>query len=292
MGKKVSLATPKVKEVTKKQRDETKVDAAEVTDVNRSQTDVSQAVKASDNLAQGDASSMTATTQDMGEKADASYQANKIMGESSPLMRLAKQKGLLTAAASGLGNSSIAAGASQAAMSAAAVPLAQQNAKQQQTQELANQDVTNKADMFNTGETNDMETTNVAEANRLTGIDATEQNDMQSEFDTLQGKFDAQDAAEANLSSRQKHSTDSTINQTWLSGKITADLAQLNGGYQQLISTSQAAQGMFGSATAALGDIWSSDIPLSQKNTNAKAIIRDLKNGYQMIASINKMDFG
>lgn len=72
-----------------------------------------------------------------------SGQLDSLLSQDSPLMQRAKYQGIATANRRGLLNSSLAAGAAQAAMIDAAVPIAQQDAQTYYEQSRANQNVTN-----------------------------------------------------------------------------------------------------------------------------------------------------
>lgn len=74
-----------------------------------------------------------------------SGRVDAILAGDSPLMRRAKAEGLQAASRRGLGNSSMAAQASQAAMLNAATPIASQEAQQQAAAELAAADAAEKA---------------------------------------------------------------------------------------------------------------------------------------------------
>jgi hypothetical protein len=72
-----------------------------------------------------------------------SGQLDSLLSQDSPLMQRAKYQGIATANSRGLLNSSLAAGAAQAAMIDAALPIAQQDAQTYYEQSRANQNVTN-----------------------------------------------------------------------------------------------------------------------------------------------------
>lgn len=268
-----------------------KAKAAKVTDV-KWQGAPRTAVDSSAGVTEGTSQTATADERSMGEQADAAYQAKSIMGESSPLMRMAKQEGMLSAAKRGLGNSSIAAGASQAAMSKAAVPLAQQNAAQQQKQELTNQQAANAAEQLNVQEGNKMEQLNVTEANKANMLDATEQNKMEMQHADTQAKKLLANADAANKSAMQKAGMDGEIARTWLSGEISKNLAGIQGQYQQIIATSQLAGQMYSSTMDSMAQMWAnSEIPIKQKTALGKVALNQLENGLKVNASITNMNF-
>ena len=251
-----------------------------------------RAIKASPGMGEGTAESMDAATQAMGNKANAATQAKDIMSEKSPLMRMARQEGMLSAAKRGLGNSSIAAGNAQAAMSRAAIPLAQQNASQEQKQELANQEATNRAEQFNVGEANKMENLNVTETNRGAIYDAEAQNKLNSQFRDEQSKKNIVDATEYNKAAMQKHSTDAEVNTTWLSGEISKSMTHIQGQYQEIIGASSVAGQMFGNTMDTLAGMWANkDIPISVTNRYAASAMGFLEGGLKVQGSIMGMTF-
>jgi hypothetical protein len=253
-----------------------KEDAAPIEKVNMTQTGPSTAAKSADNLG-----SMDAATGTMGEASDASFQANKIMGQDSPLMVQARNDGMLAAGKRGLTNSSIAAGAAQGAATRAAVPLAQQNAAANQKQDLTNQANEQQAEQINT----DAE-------NKSAMLDATEQNKMQGQFDDNQFKADVTDATEQNKAAMQKYSADAELNRTWLSGDISKTMAHIQGQYQQLIAVNQSAAAMYGSTLDGLADMWAnSEVPMKQKNAYTTSVMNFLQNGLKVTASIADMEF-
>lgn len=74
-------------------------------------------------------------------------QLNGLLKQSNPLMQKAKTEGMQFANRRGLGNSSIAAGATQTAMLDKAVPIASQDAAQIHTKNLQAQQITGQKDI-------------------------------------------------------------------------------------------------------------------------------------------------
>lgn len=266
---------PVVPKVEQSDLDSLKTDQAETQKVELSQQAPSTAATSSGGVTSGDA-----TTQATSEGADASFQANKIMSESSPLMNLARNDGMLLAAQRGLSNSSISAGAAQAAATKAAVPLAQQNAATVARQDLANQDATNQ-----------MESLNVTEANKANLMDTDAQNKMQQQYDDTTAKADMMDADAVNKAAMQAHSTDAEVNRTWLAGEVSQTLANIQGQYQEIISVNQSAASMYGNTMDSLAEMWASSAPLSQKTAFTTSSITFLENSLKVTASISSMNF-
>lgn len=269
-----------------------KTKEAETHDVDMTQTAPSDTAKASDNVAQGQTTDMQGQTQDMSDESSSAYRAKDIMSEKSPLMRMAKQEGMLTAAKRGLGNSSIAAGNAQAAMSKAAVPLAQQDAKQSQTQDLANQRNLQEAEKVNVTESNDMTTTNVKARNDANILDTTETNDMQTQFDDRVFSADTANALARNKASIAKFTGDQEIMKTWMDGKISTNLTHLQGQYNEVLSGSSTVASMFNSTQDMLASMWANpDVPISIANRRGESAMRFLEGVLQVQGSILGMDY-
>jgi len=270
------IKAPVVQTYKKEDLGALKEEAAPTTKVNLTQQAPSTSSKVT-----GNTSTMNAATGTLSEGANAANQATNIMSESSPLMRLARNDGMLSAAKRGLGNSSIAAGASQAAASRAAVPLAQQNAAAEQKQDLTNQQYEQQTNQFNA----DAE-------NKAAMMDADSQNKMQQQYDDTRSKADITDATEANKAAMQKYSADAELNRTWLSGDISQSMAHIQGQYQELIAVNQSASAMYGSTLDGLADMWAnSEVPLKQKNAYTTSMMNFLQNGLKVTASIADMEF-
>jgi len=279
-------------DVNYKQTGGVKTAQAETTAVEMPKDAPSTAATAADNLREGESQGYTGDERSMTEGADAAGQMNRITSEASPMMRQARQEGMLAAAKRGLGNSSIAAGSAQAAATKAALPLAQQTAANEQQQAIANQAAANRAEEFSAAEANKMETTNVQAATQATLQDAAEQNKMTMQYDDQAFKAAVTNATEENKAAMQKFSGDQEIMQTWLSGEISKNLAHLNGQYQQVITADQVAAQMYGNTLDSLAQMWANpDVPMKQKNAFATSAMNFLEGGLKVTASITNMDF-
>ena len=177
-------------------------------------------------------------------------------------------------------------------MSKAAIPLAQQNAAQQQKQELTNQGAANTAENLNAVEANKMETTNVNAANTANIRDADSQDRFEFQNADTMAKNALADADAANKSAMQKAGMDGDMMQTWLSGEISKNLAGIQGQYQEVIAASQLAGQMFTSTMDSMAQMWAnSEIPVSQKTAMGNVATNLLENGLKVNASILGMTF-
>lgn len=224
-------------------------------------TQQAQAGSASSSNAQGylsQAKDATAATQDVDKSTLASNQLNDITAQDSPLMQRARQEGILSAAKRGLQNSSIAAGAAEGAIVDRATPLAQQNASILNTQALANQEAKNEADKLNAQLGTSVSQQNAALQTDVSKQNANNQTDV-SKFNTgiaedaskfnadVSAKAASQDAAATNSMREKVMQANSDLNRQFLSGEQTLDLAQIQGKYQQLISSNAAAAQLYDS---------------------------------------------
>lgn len=165
---------------------------------------------------------------------NAASQLDAITNSNSPYIQQAEQQGMLSAAARGLENSSLGAGASEAAAVQAAAPLAEQNASGATTGQLQNSQLQTQASEFNASQQN---------ANQQ----------LQAQLSTQQGQFNAsqQQAADAanasaqNAMKAQVMQLDEQINQQYLSGSQAQSLASIQGQYNELIASNSSASSMF-----------------------------------------------
>jgi hypothetical protein len=164
------------------------------------------------------------------DSTNAASQLDAITSTNSPYMQLARKQGMLSAAQRGLGNSSIAAGASEAAATAAAEPLAQQNASEASSGQMQNSQLNTQANEFNAGQTN---------ANQQ--LDA-QLKTQTSQFNASQQQSaGATNAAALNAMRQQTQQIMAQLNTQFLSGSQAQTLAGIQGQYSELIAQNQSA---------------------------------------------------
>lgn len=229
-------------------------------------------------LAQATASNANSTgynaqTQSVPTSELASSQLNSITSQDSPLMKQARQEGILAAAKRGLQNSSIAGGNSEAAMVEKATPLALANAQALQTQSLANQQSTNQASEFGANAQNDVSKLNAQLQTATAQGNAQEANALRTRITELQTQTNMQGAdiqARANeLTSSQENdmrlatlNQNAQLNQQYLTGTQQMDLEQIRGQFQTLISSNDAAANLY--------QAYFNSIAMAMQNTNLK----------------------
>ena len=144
------------------------------------------------------ATGYNAFTQEVPKADLASSQLNDITSQDSPLMKRARQEGILSAAKRGLQNSSIAAGAAQGAIVDRATPLAQTNAQQLSQQSLANQAAINQAREVSTGRETDISSLNAQLGTGTSQFNAGQQNEIAKLNAQMQTAVSQGNAAAAN----------------------------------------------------------------------------------------------
>lgn len=161
-------------------------------------------------------------------------QLDAITNANSPYIQLAKQQGLLSAAQRGLTNSSIGAGASEAAAVQAAAPLAQQNASTAASGQLQNSQLNTQANEFNAANT---------EANQQLNAQLATQTSQFNAGNTTAAA--AANAAAANQMKSQTQAIIGQLNNTALGSAGAQALANIQGKWNNLIQSNASAGQMY-----------------------------------------------
>lgn len=240
---------------------------------------IERATAASPSASSATATGYKATTQEVKPTDLASAQLNTITSQESPLMKRARQEGIMTAARRGLQNSSISAGAAQGAMVDRAAPIAQQNAQHLLTQAITNQEATNRAAEVSTGRQTDVSVANMQSANQMAAIaaqlatavsqgNAETANNMRMQMAQLQtqvGMQDAELAQQISLATAQAENTarlqivqsNSELNRQYLAGTQSVDLATIEANNRLIISTNETAGNIYTSGIDAIAQVQS-----------------------------------
>ena len=250
----------------------------------------------------------------------------RILGEDSPLLAQARAEAARYANTRGLQNTSMAAGMATAEMVKAALPMAQQNASQAAARELSNTASRQQASMFTAEQQNRLtqleaelgQQLNIFNAEQLNAAEeimaqmrtALEQqdtaayNNAATQLANLQRDAQAQQAeldyrasqAEADaINNRNAQIVDSVtrLNQQFLQNMGNADIANIQGTYQQLISTNQAAGSIFQSMMSSMAALMDNpDMTPQQVSTGLASMQQMLEASLRMLSNINDMDFG
>lgn len=225
------------------------------------------------------------------DSTNAASQVDAITKADSPYIQLAKQQGLLTAASRGLENSSLGAGASEAAAVAAAAPLAGQNAQEATQGQLQNSQLNTQASEFNSAQD--------AAAKELQAQMGTQVSQANAQAETANSEFNAQQkqSADAATAAAKNQMTSQTaalledMNKQNLSGAQAARVAQIQGNFNQLIASNQTAASLYttymSSLSAMLGN---KDIGPQRVADAMTAMSSMLQTGLGVIDAMNGMN--
>lgn len=225
------------------------------------------------------------------DSTNAASQVDAITRADSPYIQLAKQQGLLTAASRGLENSSLGAGASEAAAVAAAAPLAGQNAQEATQGQLQNSQLNTQASEFNASQdaaAKELQAqlgTQVSEANA-------QANTANSEFNAQQKQAsDAANAAAKNQMSSQTAALLEDMNKQNLSGAQAARVSQIQGQFNQLIASNQSAASLYTTYMSSLSQmLGNKDIAPQRIADTMTAMQSMLQTGLGVIDAMNGMN--
>lgn len=250
----------------------------------------------------------------------------RIMDKDSPLLAQARAEGMRQAARRGLQNSSMAAGQAYGQMVKAALPMAQQNAAQVLQQNIANAQMRTQAaiasaqnkarlaaleaelgvqlGMFNATQLNQAESLTQQIRAAAAQQDAAAYNSAQQQLANLirdsqsqQASLDftaaQQDAYAQNQRNSQIMDGIQRLNQQYMQGSQAADLATIQGQYQQLIQMNETAGNLYNNFMNSMGNIMNDPKMSSSQIASARTTLQNqLSAGLAMIAEINGMDFG
>jgi hypothetical protein len=249
----------------------------------------------------------------------------RILEQGGPLMTRASAEAVMRANARGLQNTSMAVGMAQGAMVDRALPMAQQNAQQALQRELANTENRQEASMFTAEQQNRLTALeaelgmelNIFNADQLNQAerlgaelrtaleqqDAAAYNDASRQLADLQRDAQAQQAeldyrasqAEAdarNALNAQIIDNITRINQQYLQNMGMADVATIQGTYQQLIQMNATAGTIFNGYLSAMGALMDDpDMTPEQVQDGLRSMQTMLESSMRMLAEINDMDF-
>lgn len=199
----------------------------------------------------------TADLVTMGKEETSADRVTDIISKDSDLMQLAGTRGKQFAASRGLLNSSLAAESAQNAVIEKATPLAMQDAQTSATIKLANQGATNTSNQFNAGEKNSAAKVIEAGNQQIRAIDkeAGAEKELIGERARSEGSL-------------RLLSAEIEKNAQILRGDQAKELADIEGRWQTLAATNQAAGLAMQNHSVALSEILKNEnIPAEQKQT-------------------------
>lgn len=193
-----------------------------------------------------------------------------ITKQDSPLMQRARAEANDYSASRGLRNSTIAAGATEAALVDRALPVAQQDAAANRAQALENQSVMNRAREFSAAAENTAQLQDAAlqtqtsqfNANLGTQVslaNAQAQNQRLAQNAEFQQRANELTAGDVNKMRELVLTQNADFNKQYLTGTQAMDLASLQGKYQLLLSQNETAARFYDSYFTSISNIMSND---------------------------------
>lgn len=208
---------------------------------------------------------------------NAASQLDAITAANSPYIQQATQQGLLSAASRGLENSSLGAGAAEAAAVQAAAPLAEQNAQGATAAELQNSQLKTQASEFNAGQQNANQQLNAQLATQTNQFNASQQQAAA-----------ATNAAAVNAINQQMQSIQAQLSTQFLSGSQAQTLANIQGQWSSLIAQNQSAASFVQSSLSAMSSALSNpQVSKDQANYAIAAETQMLQTGLNIINIVN-----
>jgi ribosomal protein S20 len=221
----------------------------------------------------------TTVGQEPGQLAD--QELARIISQDSPLMARARAEGMQFANKRGLMNTSMAAGATMGAMVDRAMPMALQNAQQNLQR-----------GMFNAQQQNDINTLEAQLRTALEQGDTDAANAALRQMDAINRDAEAQQADIDYGFQSQVIQSVTALNEQYLRGTQAIDLADVQGSWQQLITTNEVAGSFWNNAIQAISQVMANpDMTPAQIASAVEQITKQINGGLEMIANINEMDF-
>ncbi len=221
------------------------------------------------------------------DSTNAATQLNDITSSNSPAMQLAAQQGYLSAAGRGLGNSSLASGASEAALVAGATPLAQQNAQEAEAAKAQNTQLQTQASEFNSAQ-------KTAAQEQQASIN-TQNSQFNASNQAAMAQFNAQNITTANATTASAQNSMKQLAQqlttqlknTYTSGQQAQALANMQGQWSSLISSNSAAASLYGQMLSSIGTLMNNkDIDPSHAASGVTALITQLNSALTVMNEI------
>jgi hypothetical protein len=211
------------------------------------------------------------------DSTNAASQLDAITRANSPYIQQATQQGLLTAASRGLENSSLGAGAAEAAAVQAAAPLAEQNANEATGGQMQNSQLETQAGEFNASQLNANQQLEAQLKTQQTQFNASQQQQAA-----------ATNAAAKNAMTQQTMQLNEQINQQYLSGSQSQTLASIQGQFNELIQSNASAAGLYTSMQNQIGAVMANKDIAPQRVADTISAMQSLTaSGLSIIDAIN-----
>jgi hypothetical protein len=234
-----------------------------------------------------------ALTQETPDAELASSQLNKITSQDSPLIKRARQEGLVNANRRGLLNSSIAAGAAEGAIVDRATPLAQQNAQILQQQRLTNQASTNQSREFNASQQNERDRLQAQLDTAVSQGNAELANQVRIRQAELDQQVNLENAAATNRQREQVLAINADLNKQFLANTGAIDLATIQGRFEQLISSNATAGNLYAAYFNSIAQVMANkEIPPDRVAQSIQVQQQLLESGLRLIDQLNGLKLG
>lgn len=284
------------------------------------QADVAYAgTQAADGSRRADQGTATGYNAQTGEIDPASMtaagQLESITGKDSPLMRRAAERGLLTAGKRGLENSSFAAGAAMGEMVDRAAPIAAQDAQTYFQNMRANLEAENRASEVSTGRETEVDLFNAQAQNQLEALNAQLEtavnqgnaeaaNRLKEQITDIRGRvnmLNAELGTQTDLANTQAQNQlirdvlggNQELNRQFLAGTQAIDLAAVQGRYQQLISSNNAAAQIYNSYISAIGQAMANhEVTPGRIAQYVNVMAQQMEGSLEMIDAMNALNLG
>jgi hypothetical protein len=211
------------------------------------------------------------------DSTNAASQLDAITNANSPYIQLAQQQGMLSAASRGLQNSSLGAGAAEAAAVQAAAPFAQQNAGAASAGQMQNSQLQTQANEFNASQQNSNQ--------QLNAQMDTQNSQFNASLDTQTNQVNA--AAQNQMKAQTQQLTEQ-LNQQFVSGEQSKQLAVINGQFNNLINSNTQAAGLYKSYMDGMASILNNkDIDATKANVAIQTMLKQVQSGLSLIDALN-----
>lgn len=224
----------------------------------------------------------TAASMEVKPEQTVQSQINDIIKADSPLMQMAETRGLQKANQRGLMNSSMAVGAGQAEVIAAAAPIATADAA-----------AYNRAAEFNAGAKQQVGLANAASTNNANQFNASAANQVNSQNSQLATNVALNNGQQNVELAKFNASEANNLLKLGMDAQTKTELAQIEASYKTLMQSSQGAAEMYKQyMTNATAISTNKDMTAEAKTAAIRNQVSGLNNGLELMGKINNLNMG
>lgn len=244
-------------------------------------------------VAQAEAAAAAQNDREVGNQELASWQLNDLLATGSPLMTLARQQAADQAERAGLRNSSLAAGAAQAAMADRMTPLAQQNAATYADAASQNQGLESQRREANAGREQQTNLYNTDAQNTASRQEFDAEMQRRLSNAGMSNELMNQDRQRDYGYNLQQLAGDQDIAKQRMASQTATDIANIEGQYKMLISENDTAARMFDASYRAIAQvIGNHEIRGDEAREKANYLIGLLETQMEALLAFENLDFG